>query len=138
MRLTADDYQAPHEDVQFCQRLAMTIPGVRALWEEHLREELGQPLPYMFLFTLALWAEERATAYPEDIRALVSALNDGLDHGVGDVPNLILAGFVESMSAGTALIPLVSGTLKPWVDYQFGLRATLPPPPQREDGESVG
>lgn len=128
MHLPADDYQPPAEDIQFCHRIVDRVAAVRPLWQQHLREELDEPMPYVFFFALALWAEKRAASHPDDIGILIDTLNDGLDNGVGDVPNLVLAGFVESMSGGTPLVPLIRGSLKPWVDYQFGIRDT---PPER-------
>lgn len=121
-----DDYSLPVEDVDFCLRIVAAVPSMVPLWEQHLDEEFGEPLPYIFLLQLARWAEEHAVARRRDVVALLRVLNRGLDRGRGDVPSLVLAGFVESMSTGSDLIPLVRGSLRPWVEYEFGVREVVP------------
>lgn len=118
---------SPAEDVEYCRALVVAVPQLAPLLREHLEDQSGELLPYVFMDQLARWTEEHAATDPAAVRSILAYLNEGLAGGKGDIPNLILAGFVEGMSIGTELIPMVDGLLKPWVDYQFGLRVRMPP-----------
>lgn len=123
-----DDFNLniPEEDVKFCEWIIDRVPVLRAIWEQHLIDEFGTPLPYIFLSLAADWAEENAADDPDQVKILVSALNEGLNTGVGDVPNLVLVGFLESVNIDTPLIPLIDGALKLWHEYDLGLTDAPP------------
>jgi hypothetical protein len=120
-----DDFTIP-EDNEFCVALVKRVPALEPLMKKHLEEEEGEVLSYMFIADVAQWAEANAITNEESVRQIIAVLNDGLDRGEGDVPNLIVVGFVEAMYPDTPLFPLVTGSLKAWVDYGFGF-STDPP-----------
>ncbi|QIK62560.1 hypothetical protein G7068_04555 [Leucobacter viscericola] len=114
------------EDDNFCAVLAKTVPALVSLWNKYMNHPTDERLPYMFMADAAQWAEANALEHEEDVHRMISVLNEGLDEGEGDVPNLIAAGFVEAMSRDTPFLALVTGSLKAWVDYDFGFSSVQP------------
>ena len=126
MQSMATNTGSPFEDIAFCEEVVAQIPASSGLWEQHLENESGEALPYVFLNDVAAWAEDNAMTEATSIKRLVEVLNDAFENGPGDVPNLVLAGFMEGMSVGTDLVPHVNGTLKAWLEYEFGIADTHP------------
>ncbi|QIK62558.1 hypothetical protein G7068_04545 [Leucobacter viscericola] len=121
-----DDAFIPPEDNEFCIALVKAVPALAPLMKKHLEMEEGELLSYMFLSEVARWAEENALTNTEDVRLVIDALNEGLETGEGDVPNLIAVGFGESPGLKGAVIPLLTGELREWYDYDSGITSTPP------------
>ncbi|QIK62565.1 hypothetical protein G7068_04580 [Leucobacter viscericola] len=124
--MKSDDYLPPPENKDFCVALVNAVPALGPLMQEHLEDEFGEILSYIFLANVARWAEANAIEHEEDVHQIISELNRGLNEGEGDIPNLVAAGFVEAMSRDTPLLTLVTGSLRAWVDYDFGFSSVQP------------
>lgn len=114
------------DDIEFCRAVVARVPSLRPVWEKHLDDEFGEVLPYVFLADVARWAELNVVTQRAAVREVLTALNEGLERKHGDVPNLIVAGFVEAVGSGSPLLPLIDGRLRLWVDYEFGLSDSPP------------
>lgn len=110
----------------FCQELVKKVPALAPLLKEHLEDEDGEVLPYMFLGNVAEWAEANAVTREVDVVQLLAALNQGLAEGKREVPNLIVVGFVEWLLQDTPLDPLLQGGLKAWRDFRTGVTENHP------------
>ncbi|WP_425280679.1 DUF7674 family protein [Leucobacter insecticola] len=121
-----DDSTTTREDNEFCATLVEAVPALASLWDEHMNDQFEEPLPYVFLADVAGWAEANVVEDEVSVRSILSVLNEGLDEGEGDVPNLIAVGFVEALPGATPLLPLASGSLKAWMDFQFGISSVQP------------
>ncbi|QIK62561.1 hypothetical protein G7068_04560 [Leucobacter viscericola] len=121
-----DDHFAIPEDNDFCVALVEEVPALASLMRKHLEDEFGKIESYVFMSDVARWAEANAAANPAIVTGLVDALNNGIDKGDGDVPNLVVVGFVESLPQPTPIYPLINGSLKGWVDFIFGISKVQP------------
>jgi hypothetical protein len=99
-------------DKDFCSALVSAVPALRPLLDEHLEDNFDEILPYVFLWDVALWAEKNVVADAESVKRLIAEMSRGLDHGEGDVPNLVAVGFLESLGGGTDLNPLLPPNLR--------------------------
>ncbi|QIM16200.1 hypothetical protein G7067_06830 [Leucobacter insecticola] len=119
-----------HEDDQldeeFCRNLVEKVPETAPLLEEHLKDQGGELLAYIFMSGVAEWAEKNAEAKTADVVQLLAVLNQGLAEGKRDVPNLIVVGFVEWLLRDTPLKSLLQGELKAWHDFHTGASESHP------------
>jgi hypothetical protein len=82
------------------ERIASINTTLRELWEEHVRENGGEPLPHLFMGEVAAWfAEpaERGVALDDDHRALCALLDDAVRKGDSDVRELVQVSFIENL-----------------------------------------
>jgi hypothetical protein len=87
-------------DHAFIERLVTEIPGLRESLEQHLRDDRGQLLPYVFMDGYAWpWFLEHFRSADEADRAEALRYLDALERELGsedmDTKNLIGIGFVE-------------------------------------------
>lgn len=119
--MTTDFEVTEPANEKFCRELVEKIPALDPLLKEHLEDEFGELLPYIFLGNVADWAEAHVVSRKADVVQLLAALNQGLAEGESEVPNLIAVGFGESISHETSLLPFLQGDLKGWYEYDFGI-----------------
>lgn len=124
--METESYEDDRAEEAFCRELVKEIPTLAPLLKEHLEDELGELLPYIFLSNVARWAEANAVSREAEVVQLLAALNQGLAEGEREVPNLIAVGFGESISHKTPLLPLLQGDLKGWYEFDFGISENHP------------
>jgi len=82
------------------ERVASINSALRDLWDAHLRENDGEPLPHLYLGEVAEWFVQPAkTGVPmdNDRRALCAVLEDALRVGASDVRELVQVSFTENL-----------------------------------------
>jgi hypothetical protein len=82
------------------ERIASINTSLRELWEEHVRENGGEPLPHLYMGEIAAWfAEpaERGVALDDDRRALCALLDDAVRQGDREVRELVQVSFIENL-----------------------------------------
>ncbi|GAA1325113.1 hypothetical protein ACFSWE_03525 [Leucobacter albus] len=107
-------------DEAYCRDLVKRVPALRPLLEEHLVDQGGELLGYIFLSDVARWAEANVVAEKAAVVVLINELNRGLAEGPLEVPNLIAVGFGESLSRETSLLPILQGDLRAWYEFDVG------------------
>jgi hypothetical protein len=82
------------------EQIASINSRLRELWDEHIRENDGVPLPHLYLGEIASWfvePAERGAPLDDDRRALCTLLDKALHEGDGDVRELIQVSFIENL-----------------------------------------
>jgi hypothetical protein len=98
-----DGYVPPPSVVAMVRRLSEKFPSVAGLFEEHLRENEGEILPYLVLANIARWYEERVAERGSDPAGFAEAkrvgesISDEYRNGDLDVETAISLGFLEEI-----------------------------------------
>jgi hypothetical protein len=82
------------------ERIATINTPLRELWQEHVRENGGEPLPHLYLGEIAAWfvePAERGAALDDDRRVLCALLEDAFRQGDSDVRELVQVSFIENL-----------------------------------------
>jgi len=74
--------------------------------------EYEQILRYVFLWDVALWAEDDAVSDVDAVRSLLGELTRGLENDSFERRNLVTVGFLETLVPNTDLIPLLTPILR--------------------------
>lgn len=99
------------ESEEFCSRLSTEVPGLHELWAQHLAEYEGKPLPYFFMLEVAGRAEDLSETAPATVQRLLGLFTEGLESGSVELHNLVIGGFIESLTASTPLRPRLGSAL---------------------------
>ena len=79
------------------RRLASDFPDLQAVMEEHLADQEGELLPYLFLPDVARWALKALDADPEGVGDVVDWLEHEFVIAEPAEKDLIGLGFVEAI-----------------------------------------
>lgn len=82
------------------ERVAGIAPALQSMWNEHLRENAGEPLPHLYLGEVAGWFVEpleTGRALDASRRALCGLLEDALTRGDDGVRELVRVSFIENL-----------------------------------------
>lgn len=106
-------------------RMAGAHPMLEPLLAEHLSDQEGELLPYVFLGEVAEWLATQGASGPlNDIRAIFTWLDDEYENGSFDVRNLIVVGFIEMLPASPAGDPVLKH-LGPQLRERAGVAGSL-------------
>lgn len=78
-------------------RLVDQFPGLTPVLEEHLDDQEGELLPYLFLADVARWAHARYQAQPDLVGRIADWLEDEFGAAEPAERDLIGLGFVEAI-----------------------------------------
>lgn len=79
------------------QRLIVDFPQLTPVMDEHLDDQEGELLPYLFMSDVARWAQTNNDTDPQAVGSLVDWLEAAFASGPQDVKDLIGLGFVEAL-----------------------------------------
>ena len=79
----------------FTQRLVGTAPELAPLLEEHLEDQEGELLPYVFMADVSHWLFATSSTNPSRVRDILAWLEAEFSEGDFGVRNLIDVGIVE-------------------------------------------
>jgi len=105
--MNAKDLEQPHipnaDDVAFVAGLCLEVTEVRGVLAQHLRENLGQVLPYMLLWDITDWLVARVAEQGQDdpaSRAILAFCESRFGQVSAGVDNLIGVGLLENIMFG--------------------------------------
>lgn len=96
-------------------RLVEAFPQLEPLLDEHLADQDGELLPYVFFGDVARWLDEHSRTEPTPVRALLEWLEVAFTKNDFDVRNLIDVGIVEMLPAmpeGRPVLELLGPALR--------------------------
>lgn len=85
--------------VQFTHDLVEVVPELSSLLHEHLLDQEGELLPYVFMAEVAGWLHEQSTRSPKQVERALAWLEARFRCGSFDVRNLIDVGVIEMLPA---------------------------------------
>ena len=86
-------------ETDFTNRLVRAFPELGAALDEHLTDQEGELLPYVFLADVARWLEGQAPTRGGRVAEMLEWLEREFVSGTSDVRNLIDVGIVEMLPA---------------------------------------
>ena len=98
-------------DEALSRALVAEVPALRPVLEEHLEDNFGSLLSYLFLADVVRWMD----AHVQDEAASIQSGLDFLERHLGDGEstwNLIGAGFLENVTKHSALYNMLRPRLK--------------------------
>lgn len=102
-------------ETDLTNRLVGTFPELRAELDEHLADQEGELLPYVFMADVARWLDRHRTTNRDRVNELLEWLEREYVSGNFDERNLIDVGVVEMLPAspeGDAVLSLLGPELK--------------------------
>jgi hypothetical protein len=100
-------------ETELAERLVATFPILTPVLLEHLSDQEGELLPYLFFGDVAGWlVEQPSGANASAVEPIVSWLEDEYAGGSFDIRNLIDVGIVEMLPASPTGDPIL-GQLGP-------------------------
>lgn len=99
----------------FIHALVDVVPELRPQLQQHLSDEEGELLPYVFLGDVAAWLHEQSQPDPQRVSELFAWLEERFDGGDFDTRNLIDVGLVEMLPAhpdGATVLSLLGPQLR--------------------------
>jgi hypothetical protein len=95
----------------FTYRLVGAAPELTPLLDEHLADQEGELLAYVFMADVSRWLFTTSTANPGRVREVLEWLESEFSSGDFDVRNLIDVGIVEMFPAAPEGVPVLAGLL---------------------------
>lgn len=89
MRVTAE--------AEFTHNLVEVVPELSLLLDEHLLDQEGELLPYVFMAEVARWLHEQSTRSPQRVERVLAWLEARFHSSGFDVRNLIDVGIIEML-----------------------------------------
>ncbi|UFN46400.1 DUF7674 family protein [Nocardioides okcheonensis] len=102
-------------ETDFIDRLRAVAPEIEPALQEHLRDQEGELLPYVFSFEIAKWLDASASADTARAATVLAWLEDEFARGEFAVRNLIDVGIIEmlpSVPEGRPVLDLLPPGLK--------------------------
>lgn len=102
-------------ETDFIDRLVGVAPELAPAFEEHLQDQEGELLPYVFTYEVAKWLDGAATTDRARAADILTWLEDEHTRGDFDVRNLIDVGIVEmlpSVPEGRPVLDLLPPELR--------------------------
>ena len=105
------------------KRLAADFPMLLPLMEEHLADQEGELLPYLFMADVARWANASYVEHPDVVGGLIDWLEREFEEAAAPEKDLIALGFVEAIPFPPEGAPLLLrlGTQLTQVARELGL-----------------
>ena len=114
--MAPDNQLDPSKDLTpVIEAILDAVPQLRDSYREHLCEQLGQSLPYVYLADAVrvlneqLWAKQLSM---ESIKRLCSTIENEFEKGDPDIDALIVLAFLEPLE-GTMLFPIARSEFGP-------------------------
>lgn len=86
-------------EAHFTEQLVATAPELAPLLEEHLREQEGELLAYIFMGDVAAWLDTTSATAPSRVGEVLTWLETRFTEGDFDERNLIDVGIIEMLPA---------------------------------------
>src|SRR4051794_36722384 len=86
-------------EAEFTQRLVDAVPELEPMLEEHLADQEGELLAYLFMGEVAGWLAALSEASPSRANEVLGWLEGQFTTGAFEVRNLIDVGIVEMLPA---------------------------------------
>lgn len=106
-------------ETDFVDRLRAVVPEIEPALEEHLRDQEGELLPYVFTYEVAKWLDLAAATDRGRAVDVLTWLEDEFARGDFDVRNLIDVGIIEmlpSVPEGEVVLDLLPPSLRERAD----------------------
>lgn len=84
-------------EAQFTHDLVEVVPELSSLLDEHLLDQEGELLPYVFMADVARWLHEQSARSPDRVEQALAWLEARFSSGGFDVRNLIDVGILEML-----------------------------------------
>lgn len=97
------------DPVALAETIARVSPDLREMWAVHVEENLGSPLPHLFMGEVAQWFVGPSTGSADRV-ALCHVLEAAMASGDSSVRELIQVSFIENLPTDTP----------PWITTCFG------------------
>ncbi len=102
-------------EADFARELVETAPELSPLLDEHLREQEGELLAYLFMGDVARWLHEMSVTMPGRVSEVLAWLEGRYANGDFDTRNLIDVGIIEMLPArpqGTRVLTMLPAELR--------------------------
>lgn len=102
-------------EAHFTQQLVAAVPELAPLLDEHLRDQDGELLAYLFMGDVAGWLHETSATTPGRVGEVLAWLDGRFTDGTFDERNLIDVGIIEMLPArpeGSRILAMLPPTLR--------------------------
>ena len=102
-------------EAHFTQELVAAAPELVPLLEEHLHDQEGELLAYVFMGDVAGWLHESSATHPARVGEVLTWLEARFTSGSFDERNLIDVGIVEMLPprpAGSRILAMLPAELR--------------------------
>lgn len=117
-------------EADFTRQLVEATPELALLLDEHLAEQEGELLAYLFMGDVARWLHEMSSTMPGRIGEVLGWLEARYTSGDFDIRNLIDVGIIEMLPArpeGTRILTMLPAELRARAEVAGLLGAEAPP-----------